>query len=521
MRPLVLIILDGWGYSDQKLGNAIVNARTPTLDGFTANYPAVLLQASGKSVGLNWGEPGNSEVGHLTLGAGRTVFQYSARINKAIQTGEFFANAALVTTMSHAAGTGGAVHLVGLLGSGTVHSSIDHLLALVDMAQRQGIRKLFLHLFTDGKDSGLKEAPALLEKVREHLTKVGLGTVATLMGRQYGMDRDNNWDRTAVAYRLLTSGEGQVSTDLDTTLQELYNTGFNDANVPAILADTAGIINDGDGVIFFNFREDSIRQLARAFVEPAFDAFPRKELPNLRVTLMTQYVELPGVALNIAFPLPTIINGIAEVIARQGKRQLRIAETGKYAHTTYFFNCLHNQPFPGETDFLIESHKNHTEHPEMRAADIAAKLVAESNNDGFDFAVMNFANADIISHMGILELATKGAEAIDMALAEIAQAVAARNGIMIITADHGNAESLIYRGTGEAETRHNTNPVPCYLIAEEFKRQRTPEELAFSFGNPQGLLSDVAPTILELMGTPQPAEMTGTSLLPLFTRRSG
>ncbi len=518
MRPLVLVILDGWGYSSQKLGNALRTAATPNLDLLEANYPALLLQASARAVGLQWGEPGNSEVGHLTIGAGRTVFQYDPRIAQAIQSGEFFKNPALTGAMDHAVKNGSSLHLSGLLGSGTVHSRLDHLLTLMDMAKQRGVTKLFLHLLADGKDSGLQEAPSVIQKVQNHIAGVGLGTIATVIGRYYGMDRDNNWDRTQAAYDLMTSGKGQTAGDIAAALQEHYRQGLTDTKMAAIVADPTGLIQDKDAVIFFNFREDSMRQISRSFVDPKFDKFPHKDFSDLWITLMTQYLEEPDLQLNVAFPLPVVKNGLAETLSTSGKRQLHVAETEKFAHTTYFFNCLHNEPYPGESDILIESHKKHPEHPEMRSREVAEKLAEELNKDGFDFGVINLSNADIISHLGILELAIQGAAAVDEALGLVRQAVAAKDGIMLVTADHGNAESLVYRGTGEMETKHNLNPVPFFIVAKEYERPRTPEELAYSFSDPSGLLSDIAPTVLELMQVPIPPEMTGTSLLPLLRR---
>ncbi len=512
MRPLVLVILDGWGYSPQKLGNAILSAETPVIDDIAQHYPALLLQASGKSVGLEWAEPGNSEVGHLTIGAGRTVFQYSTRINRAVENGELHRNKALLAAMSHAARNNSALHLVGLLGSGTVHSSTGHLFSLMDMAKQNGVGRMNLHLFADGKDSGLKEAPALIQKVRDRMAQIGLGTIATLIGRWYAMDRDTNWERTQAAYDLMTDGAGE--TDGGDLLQKLaasYAHDLNDTKLPPIVADPSGLIRDGDAVIFFNFREDSMRQLTRAFVEPEFDRFPRRQFSNLFVTLMTHYLDLPG--LNVAFPLPEIKNGLAETISAAGFKQLHIAETEKYAHATYFFNCLRNEPFPGETDILAESHKQHAEHPEMKAPEIADRFVAAFGNEPPEFTVINFANADILSHMGNLEIAAQGVGHIDRALGRVRQTVAERNGILVVTADHGNAESLIYKTTGEAETRHNSNPVPLYLVAAEYERYRDPQVVRQSIENSTGLLSDVAPTILELMGKQKPVEMTGESLL--------
>lgn len=518
MRPLVLVVLDGWGYSKQQLGNAVMTANTPYIDVIKHNFPALGLQASGKSVGLEWGEPGNSEVGHLTIGAGRTVFQYSTRINRAIESGDFFNNPALINAILHTQKNNSRLHLIGLLGSGTVHSNFEHLSSLLDMAKQNNVSQLYLHLFTDGKDSGLKEGPELLEKLKVQIAKFGIGTLATLTGRHYAMDRDNNWaDRTQKAYELFTQGKGEEAPDPLAYLQASYAKDITDTKLHPAVVDPKGTIEDNDAVIFFNFREDSMRQISRCFVDPSLDKIPRKEYKNLFVTLMTQYLEDLPISLNVAFPLPEVDNGLAEALSKSGKRQLHIAETEKYAHATYFFNCLRNTPYEGEIDILVESYKQHLEHPEMKASEIADKFLEEFAKGIYDFTIINFANADILSHTGNLDAAVKGAEHIDTALGRVYEAVMAMDGILVITADHGNAESLIYKGTGEAETKHNTNPVPFYLVAREYQRPRTEEESNASVEKVEGLISDVAPTILELLQIQTPAEMTGASLLRLIS----
>ncbi len=518
MRPFVLIILDGWGYSKQKLGNAILSASTPTIDFIQKHYPALLLQAAGKSVGLEWGESGNSEVGHLTIGAGRTVFQYSTRINRAIESGDFFKNPALLNAVDHAKKNKSRLHLVGLLGSGTVHSSFTHLAALLNLAKAQGAPPVYLHLFSDGKDSGLKEAPDIIRKLEAEINTAGIGAIATIVGRHYAMDRDTNWDRTQSTYNLLTQGEGEKAENLIDTINAHYQEGLDDTFLPPMVKDSTGIIRPRDAVIFFNFREDSMRQIARAFTEQDFKDFPRTAVEDLFVVFMTQYITDQNAVFQVAFPPPEIDNGLAEILSKLGKKQLHIAETVKYAHTTYFFNCLRNAPYEGEVDILVKSDKQPHDRPEMKAAEIAQHCIDELSKDMYDFTVINFANADIISHTGELEAATKGVEHIDIALGKIYNAIVEKDGIMIITADHGNAESLIYKASGEAETKHNLNPVPFYLAAREYQRQRTDEEINQALSDTKGLISDVAPTILKLMQVSIPEEMTGTSLLPLVSR---
>ncbi len=512
MRPVVLTILDGWGYSKQKLGNAILNAKTSNIDYIQQNYPSLLLQASGKAAGMTWGESGNSEVGHLTIGAGRVIFQYLSRINKAIDNDSFFSNEVLTKAISHVHENNSTLHLSGLLTSGSVHAYLAHLFALVDMAKRNNIINLKIHLFTDGKDSGLKEAPVLIKKVEDYLLQVGIGKISTTMGRDFAMDRGKNWDLTKRAYELLTAGVGEKTLDIYKKLDEYYFQDLSDSKIPPTVVDDTGIIQKNDSLIFFNFREDSMRELAEAFVDKDFGIFDKKELKNLYVASLTQYIENPN--LHVVFPIPEIKNGLAEILSKNSKKQYHIAETEKYAHVTYFFNCLKNMPFDGETDFIVESVKNSLENPEMKADDMAKKVLSEL--DRYDFFVINFANADTLSHFGNLETAVKGVQAIDEAVGKIKSAVLERGGAMIITADHGNAESLIYKSSGESETKHNDNPVPFYLIAEEFERHRFEQEIASSLSKASGLLADVAPTILELMNIEKPAEMTGESLLKLL-----
>ncbi|WKZ27216.1 MAG: 2,3-bisphosphoglycerate-independent phosphoglycerate mutase [Candidatus Paceibacterota bacterium] len=511
-RPVVLAICDGWGFSRQSVGNAIFAAGTTNFDAIGKTYPSTLLQASGKSVGLDWGELGNSEVGHLSLGAGRIVLQYSARIARAIETKTFFANETLERATAHLQKTSGSLHLIGLLTSGTVHASFPLLIALIDYAKQKNITKLYLHLFGDGKDSGLKEAPELLAKVRKHIAESGVGVIATFVGRNFSMDRDNNWDLTAQAYALFTQGTGEKITDLEATLQSYYAKGTNDNAIPPLVLDEKGIVKDGDAIVLFNFREDSIRQLGQMFAQEPFDRVPVKRPQNTFCALMTPYFDQEG--LPVVFPAPSIKNNLAEFLSSQGLRQLHVAETQKYAHVTYFFNGLNNTPFPGEDDVLIESHKKAKEHPEMRAKEIADTVVEALQTDEYDFIVLNFANADILAHAGDLEGATKGAKLIDESIGRIRDAVLARNGIMIITSDHGNAESLVYKSTGDIETKHNANPVPFYLIAQEYAGQRTIDHLSETKGDSMGVLGDVAPTIVALMGLQKPPEMSGDSLLP-------
>src|SRR3989344_660434 len=521
MRPIVLTILDGWGYSTNTSGNAIASAETPVLDEIFQNYPSMLLQASGPAVGMTYGEPGNSEVGHLTIGAGRIIFQYLTRINKAINNGDFLKNPSLEEAFHHIETNSSTVHIVGLLTSGAVHAHFDHLVALIKSAQERKV-PYKIHLFTDGRDSGLKEAGEILKKLSDQIG--GLEHLATVIGRDFAMDRNNNWGKTEIAFNLLTQGVGTTSEDIFKTLEEYYNQDIRDGGIPATRMVSKGgspvetLVKDGDAIVFFNFREDSMHKIIQVFTDETFDKFPRKLPDNLYLASMTRYIDLPagGPILHVLFPPPPVDHCLSEILSINGKKHFHIAETEKYAHATFFFNGLRNAPYENETDFFIESLENPIEHPEMRAMDIANKVSAELDRDGYDLYVINIANGDILAHLGNLESATQGVRAVDTALGVIKEKVLEKDGIMIITSDHGNVESMIYKNTGAQETKHDDNPVPFYLVANEYKHQRTTEETTKSLGQANGLLSDVAPTILELLEIKVPVEMTGTSLLSVL-----
>ncbi|MBI2669912.1 MAG: 2,3-bisphosphoglycerate-independent phosphoglycerate mutase [Candidatus Yanofskybacteria bacterium] len=521
-KPFILAILDGWGFSKKKIGNPIATANKPTVDMLTQQYPMTLLQASGLAVGMTWGESGNSEVGHLNIGAGRIVEQYLSRINRAIKDGSFFINEALTGAFSHVLKNNSRIHLIGLLTSGTAHSDFSHIIALLELAKQKNFSEVYLHLFLDGKDSGLQESPELLGKLNVEIQANGIGKIATLIGRNFAMDRDNNWELTKSAYELLVSTVGKTSDDVLATIKEHYVLGGNDSNMLAIIAGNSNFtgISDDDSLIFFNFREDSVRQILKPFIEPNFSWFPIKVFKNIYVCTMTKYLEplAGGLIVHVAFVPPTVMNGLAEILEISGKKQLHIAETEKYGHATFFFNGLRLDKYANETDIAIESNKDNLRNPEMKSQEIAMKVVEELNSDVYDFIVINFANADILAHTGDFAAVVKGVEAIDNALGLIYNvAIVQKDGIMIVAADHGNAESLVYRGSGEAETRHDDNPVPFYLVGRKYQTNKMPEQIALETGEVSGILADIAPTILELMDIPQPPEMTGKSLLSILT----
>ena len=502
MNPVVLTILDGWGYSTQQVGNAIATADTPNLDDIQANYPSMLLQASGSAVGMSHGEAGNSEVGHLTIGAGRIIFQYLSRINKDIENGEFFTNQTLKDASAHVQKNNSTLHIAGLLTSGAVHAHYTHLIALVKFAKNNNL-PYRLHLFTDGRDSGLKEGTELFKKLSADLGD--LSSLATVIGRDFAMDRNNNLKLTETAYNLIANATGNTTSDIFKSLNDYYKQNITDADIPAIVI-TPSPIKAGDGIVFFNFREDSMHQLVSLFNKPN----------NLYIAAMTKYSESPE--LHIIIPPPEVKSCLSEVLAANGKKHLHIAESEKYAHVTFFFNALHNNPFGSETDIFVDSLENPLQNPEMKAGDIATKVCAELDRDFYDFIVINFANGDILAHLGSLEATIQGVKAVDTAVGAIKQKVLEKNGVMLITADHGNAESMIYKGTGEKETRHDANPVPLYLVGAEYARPRSNEKVEQSRASVAGLLADVAPTILEIMGLPKPTEMTGQSILGVVTR---
>lgn len=514
MRPIVLAILDGWGYSPLKVGNAILSARIPNMDFIMNNYPGLLLQASGRAVGLTWGETGNSEVGHLTIGAGRIIFQYLSRINKAIETGEIFNNPSLVQAASHIHKNDSKFHIAGLLTSGSVHAYFNHIPALADFAKRNSFKKVYLHLYTDAKDSGLKEGKVLLAKLNDSLKNYPEVKIATIIGRDFSMDRNNNWDLTEKAYNLIVKGDGEKITDPIQKLDEFYGQGLHDNKIPPLVVDPSGMVEDGDALLFFNFREDSMRQTVRCFIDKEFEYFQRQTFTNLMTLAMTPYVDNPDLA--VVFPAPDVQKGLAEVLSLYGKKQLHIAETEKYAHATFFFNCLKNDPFPGESDIFIKSTRKPELEPEMMANEILAKATEEIQRDFYDFTIINFANADIVAHSGNLEKTIKGVETIDACIGKLKELIFQKDGILVITADHGNAESVTSR-SGDEESRHNMSPVPFFIIVKEYERQRTEDELKKAFSDSSGIIADVAPTILEMFGIPKPEEMTGESLFKLLS----
>lgn len=528
-KPVVLVVLDGLGINTEQRENPYALAKKPTFEEFEQWYPFAALQASALAVGLPWGEPGNSEVGHLTMGAGRIVYQHLPRIVTAIQDGSFFVNPAFQKAAAHVKKNKSALHLMGLFSSGSVHAYVDHLYALLEFAKRENIPRVFLHLFTDGRDAPKKEAGVFFPQLKERLKKrYPNASIASLMGRTFAMDRDERWDQVRRAYACLVDAKGNAFRDPLDYLKKSYGEEKTDEFIePAFLADERstpiGRIGANDAIIFFNFREDSARELTRAFVDQTFDAFPRALPQNFLFVTMTQYdARLTRLdskskrATEVAFPPLEIAWPLARILSYHNKKQIHIAETEKYAHVTYFFNGGREDPFEGEERVLIPSSKTtrYEESPEMKAREITRSVIEALSR--FDFILINFANADMVGHTGNMDATIKAIETLNQSLAAIKEALQKMEGIMIVAADHGNAEEKRERVTGEIRPKHNLNPVPFFLVAPDVRRTiaRTPEEIEKIRKEASGTLADIAPTLLTLMNLPIPAEMNGVNLLP-------
>lgn len=518
-KPIILIILDGWGMGKNEKGNAIKEAKLPTMEKLDEFYPKIGLQASGISVGLPWGEVGNSEVGHMTLGAGKVIYQNMPRITLAIQDGEFFRNEALLKAMQNANDNKTSLHLMGLFGEGAVHSHPDHLYALLEMAKNQKVENVFLHIFTDGRDSEMTSGAKKVEELEARLKKLGIGKIATIGGRYFGMDRNNNWDRVEKAYNVMTKGEENKITDPVAYLKKSYKKKVFDEHIePAWVEEKGefpGKIKDGDSVIFFNFREDRARQITQAFTLPSFSKFKREYLKKLSFTTIVKYEE--GLPVEVAFPPIKTVQCLGAVISKKGLSQLRISETEKFAHVTYFFNVGNEETYPKEDRIIINSVAVSTfdKAPEMSADEITEKTISALKKDKYSFILMNYANADIVGHTGNEKATIKAVEKVDECLGRLIPAILESKGSILITADHGNAEELSNPRTGEIDTEHSNNPVPLWYITPENHSEK-PIRKKGEEVKVEGFLSDIAPTILDIMKIEKPKEMTGESLLPLL-----
>ncbi|GGF61233.1 2,3-bisphosphoglycerate-independent phosphoglycerate mutase [Alteromonas lipolytica] len=504
-KTLALIVLDGWGYREDADQNAILAANTPNLDALTAHYPHTLISGSGLDVGLPEGQMGNSEVGHVNLGAGRVVYQDFTKVTKSIADGEFEHNPALVKAIDDAVSNDKAVHIMGLLSPGGVHSHEDHIFAAIRMAAHRGAKKVYLHAFLDGRDTPPQSAQASLEKADAVFAEIGCGKTATIIGRYFAMDRDKRWDRVQKAYDLITQGKGEATAESAVAgLKASYDAGKNDEFVPPTVIGDSVSVADGDSIIFMNFRADRARQLTQVFVDKNFDGFELAVKPELAAFVMlTQYsadFDAP-----VAFPAEKLVNVLGEWLEKQHKTQLRISETEKYAHVTFFFSGGVEKEFEGEDRILIPSPDVATYdlQPEMNSEKLTDELVGAIESGKYDVIICNYPNGDMVGHTGDFNAAVKACEAVDTSIGRVVEALKKTGGECLITADHGNAEQMVDNNTGQAHTAHTSEPVPFIYFGRSAEARTG------------GTLSDVAPTILHLLGMEQPKEMTGTPIMTL------
>ena len=501
---LALIIMDGYGVNPEKYGNAIAQANKPVLDKLFQDNPNTKIKCSGLDVGLPEGQMGNSEVGHTNIGAGRVVYQELTRITKSIIDGDFFSNEGLLTAIENCKKNGSALHLIGLLSDGGVHSHNTHLYALLELAKRQGLSKVFVHCLLDGRDVSPDSGLGFVQALQAEMAKIGVGEIATVMGRYYAMDRDNRWERVSKAYNAMVNGVGAVCLNPADAVKASYDEKITDEFVlPTVIikdGSPIGKISANDSVIFFNFRPDRAREITRAFVDEDFDGFERAYFPVCYVC-MTQYDEgMPNV--NVAFKPTALVNTFGEYISKKGLKQLRIAETEKYAHVTFFFNGGVEQEYAGEDRALIPSPKVATYdlQPEMSAIEVTDEVVKRIKSGKYDVIVLNFANCDMVGHTGVMEATIKAVETVDACIGRTIKAIEEVGGVVLITADHGNAETMLDK-TGAIITAHSTNVVPLVMVG---KKAQLKEE---------GKLADIAPTMLDILGLEIPKEMTGESLI--------
>ena len=502
---MMLMILDGFGINENKKANAVKLANTPNIDKLMKTWPTTTIYTSGLNVGLPDGQMGNSEVGHTNIGAGRIVYQDLTRITKSIEDGDFFSIKELTCAIENCQKNHSKLHIMGLLSDGGVHSHIRHLYALLELAKRKDLEDVYVHCFLDGRDTPPASGESYIMKLEEKMKEKGVGKIASISGRFYAMDRDKRWERVVKAYDALVNGEGEKATSAIAAIESSYQKEvFDEFVVPTVICngdDPVATISENDSVIFYNFRPDRAREITRSLVDPEFKEFKTKPL-HLYYVCFTQYDEtIPNV--EIAFKPETLKNTFGEYVSKKGLTQLRIAETEKYAHVTFFFNGGEEKQYPGEDRILVPSPKVETYDlkPEMSAYEVTDKVVEAIGSDKYDSIILNYANPDMVGHTGNLEAAIQAIEAIDTCVQKVVEAVEEKNGIIMMTADHGNAEQMIDYKTGEPHTAHTTNPVPLVLIGVEGVKLKT------------GKLADLAPTMLELMELPKPEEMTGESLI--------
>ena len=500
--PVALIIMDGYGINKDTYGNAIAAAKKPNLDRYFAEWPNTIIGASGMDVGLPDGQMGNSEVGHTNMGAGRIVYQELTRITKSIADGEYLNNEAFCAAVENCKQHGGALHLMGLLSSGGVHSHNTHLYGMLELAKKAGLHEVYVHCFMDGRDVPPSSGKEFIEELAAKMAEIGVGKIATISGRYYAMDRDNRWERVVKAYSAMVYGEGVMCDDPVKAMENSYAEGVTDEFVVPVVVDSKGVIKANDSVIFFNFRPDRAREITRTFVDPEFSGFERKNgMFPLTYVCFTQYdATMPNVL--VAFKPQSLVNTLGEYISSIGKTQLRIAETEKYAHVTFFFNGGVEKQYEGEDRILVNSPKVATYdlQPEMSAYEVTDKVLAAIDSEKYDVIILNFANCDMVGHTGVFDAAVKAVEAVDTCVGKTVDAILAHGGTALITADHGNADKM-FEADGSPFTAHTTNPVPLIVAGQKGELREG------------GVLADLAPTMLKIMGVPQPEEMTGKSIL--------
>ena len=501
-KPLALIIMDGFGINKDTYGNAVAAAKTPNIDKFYSEYPNTTIGASGMDVGLPNGQMGNSEVGHTNMGAGRIVYQELTRITKSIDDGDYLNNEALCGAVENCKKNGSALHLMGLLSKGGVHSHNTHLYGLLKLAKKAGLENVYVHCFMDGRDVPPTSGKSFVEELVAEMEKIGVGKIATISGRYYAMDRDNRWERVIKAYSAMVYGEGVICSDPIKAMDDSYTNDVTDEFVVPVVVNAEGTIKENDSVIFFNFRPDRAREITRSFVDPEFNGFDRRNgcFP-LYYVCFTQYdAAMPNV--NIAFKPQSLKNTLGEYISSLGMTQLRIAETEKYAHVTFFFNGGVEKQYEGEDRILVNSPKVATYdlQPEMSAYEVTDKVIEAINSEKYDVIILNYANCDMVGHTGVFDAAVQAVEAVDECVGKTVDAVLAHGGTALITADHGNADKM-YEPDGSPFTAHTTNVVPLIIAGQQGQLREG------------GVLADLAPTMLKILGVPQPEEMTGTSIL--------
>lgn len=522
-KPIVLIILDGFGVAPPSEGNGVTLAKTPNFNKYVDSYPAMTLLASGEAVGLSWGEVGNSEVGHLNLGVGKVFYQNLPRIDKVIADNSFFENKTLLGAAEHVKKHKSKLHLIGLIGEGKVHAASSHCFALLKFAKKHGLKETFVHAFLDGRDTQYNGAGGFIEELEKQMKTIGVGEIATLSGRSYAMDRDNRWERVQKAYRALVEGESEeyFSTSQKAIKKSYDSQVYDEEFVPTIIAkskEEAIKIRNNDAVVFFNYRADRTRELTKAFVLDDFDKFERGgKLENLYFATMTEYEH--GLPVKVIFPKEAVSTSLAKIISEKGFRQLHVAETEKYAHVTFFFSGGVEEPYENEDRIVIPSPRvaSYAEKPEMSAAKVKDALAKEILKEKHDFIIVNFANPDMVGHTGEIKATVKAIEYVDRCLGETVDLILSKGGAAVIVADHGNAEELLNLQTGEKDKEHSTNPVPCIIVGAEFEGKASREVKTIgndlSLIEPVGLLSDVPTTILKMMGIEIPDEMNGKPLI--------